>query len=392
MKRCKTLLCLALALIMALSLCTVAMAEETPDAASESLVVNSIEFAFDTDDYAYGASTYVNGSVSVNKVNGEAITSTSQYSGVVALPTFADDSFAAEICVDSIAGTSSPYIAVGGGATFAASTQYYLKIRFKLQSPADDPEATPQLAAAFGSSSVSLVDKNGNAITGVDCVRYDAMQNDDCYAVYFKLPTLSVTTGRETATFKKVVELGGNAAPGKTTFALKNAIENANINVVVEGSVTVDNKGEFKGNLVFSHSDSVLLNTALNDGIYVQEVNTELPNWTYDGQVWLVKRVPLTEVGRETTDSTDAKVLAARKVTSDGSGSYTDVEGEGWCLIENMTFKNIYTKNTVTPKPSKPATTVVEAPKTFDGGVALCAALSVLSMTGAVVVGKKRDK
>lgn len=69
-----------------------------------------------------------------------------------------------------------------------------------------------------------------------------------------------------------------------------------------------------------------------------------------------------------------------------------------------MSFTNTYTENTTThetihhqhttPAPEAPAATQpVASPKTGDMGVALYAAMALLSMSGsAVIIGKKRSK
>lgn len=377
MNRCKKLLCLALALIMALSLCTVAMADEATELSQVDFVLG--------EKYAYGKTAQdaigsaSNSNLSFDKVNNALNTG--------AFNLLYDN---CAICTKN----GNLYTGLASTTVLMDHTNYYLKIVFRVYS--NDPLGGYKLPADFEDlqavGEVVTLTFNGNTCNPVKVEPfYKQTSNNDVYdqcTVYFELPQLDAKTTTVTIPFAKKVELGGNKAPGSTTFKVEQLGEYPNVNVT--GTVTVTGDSEYKGQITVSGPEASV-DSCIKEGFVVKEVNDGAKNWTYDDTAWYVR-----EKDTPVLNSVDSSAATSSVTFEFIKGKIVDKEfvADSNEYSDTMFFTNIYTENTAapTPKPSKPATTVVEAPKTFDGGVALCAALSVLSMTGAVVVGKKRDK
>lgn len=378
MKRCKTLLCLALALIMALSLCTVAMAEETS---------NLTEVVIPVTNYKYGEDILSHDDI--ERIGWK----TSSVDGQVSV-----------IAVDEVMLCDSAEAASATLDTYLkAGKAYYLKLTLRetaefnhnyifVAPSTETSEANPGTAFKFT--------VNGSTPEAVKSATVDANANK--VAVVIKLPALEAENSTVEIPFTKTVVKNGSATPTAETFKfewVKRPVISATIsggtNEKVEAptfpnvTVTVDSiatngEGNYDGKIHVTGPKYEVEVFLMQEGFFVKEVAGSADNWTYDSQLWYVVNENWRgndgeyEYAFVKVDSTDYRCNGQNHDTSKH-----DTE---------LTFTNTYTKNTVTPKPSKPAPAVVEAPKTFDGGVALCAALSVLSMTGAVVVGKKRDK
>lgn len=377
MNRCKKLLCLALALIMALSLCTVAMADE---------VSNLTEVVIPVINYTYGEDI-------LNHSDIERIGwKTSSLDGIVSV--IAVENVMLCDSAEATSKTSDGYLMAGKA--------YYLKLTLRetaefnhnylfVAPNTENPEANPGTAFKFT--------VNGGAAADVKSASVDAQNNT--VAVVIELPELEAEEFTMEIPFTKTVVKNGGVTPPAETFKfewVKRPVISATIsgdtNEKVEDltfpnvTVTVDDiktngAGDYEGKIYVTGPKEEVNEFLMQEGFFVKEVAGSADNWTYDSQLWYVVKENWRNDGEYEfafvkVDSTAYKC--------DGQNHDTSKHNP------ELTFENYYTKNTVAPKPSKPATTVVEAPKTFDGGVALCAALSVLSMTGAVVVGKKRDK
>lgn len=367
MKRCKTLLCLALALIMALSLCTVAMAEET-------VVVTGISFTMG-DAYGYGKRTdnqLRNGGTVDYLENGTAKTSEN-----VSWFIICDESIVEKQADNSYVATTDYF--------FAANKQYYLKLEFTKQN--EDNGYAYTWSEEIAADSFSL--------NGVTAEIGSGVSNDEnSGTLYFALPKLKAVPLQ--IPFTAITKKGGNVVPGTGNFELEvaNATEGSNrpVSNYTFGGLAYTTNGVAEAPKYFTiqhdHYEAVL--ELLNEGIVVTQKNNVGDGWSHDDTAWgvTINYVEIASLSEENMD------LPAGYYFEFYEGKIVDKEftPDSDTPATSMSFENTYTKNTVTPKPSKPAPTVVEAPKTFDGGVALCAALSVLSMTGAVVVGKKRDK
>ena len=153
--------------------------------------------------------------------------------------------------------------------------------------------------------------------------------------------------------FTTTVELGGNTAPGETTFDLAivgaNAGEERYADVTVSGSVTTDGAGDYTGTLTLTGPADQLWNM-LCEGAFVQQVNAGEEGWTYDDTVWGLLLSQF--VASSSADSAEYTMLilpATCKETDDGV--YYDLDWEAESLDE-MSFTNIYTKSTT--KPAEP--------------------------------------
>lgn len=378
MNRCKKLLCLALALIMALSLCTVAMADE-----SSTLT----EVVIPVINYKYGGNILNNSDI--ERIGWKTSSQDGTVSVIAAEDVMLCDS------AEATSATSDSYLEAGKA--------YYLKLTlaeaagiakysYTFAAPStENPEANPGTAFMFT--------VNGGAAAPVKSASVDVQNNT--VAVVIELPELEAEKFTMEIPFTKTVVKNGGATPPAETFKfewVKRPVISATIsgdtNEKVEDltfsnvTVTVDDiktngAGDYKGKIYVTGPEEDVNAFLMQEGFFVKEVAGSADNWTYDSQLWYV----VNENWRNDGEYEFAFVkVDSTAYKCDGQNHDTSKHNT------ELTFENTYTKNTVAPKPSKPATTVVEAPKTFDGGVALCAALSVLSMTGAVVVGKKRDK
>ena len=74
------------------------------------------------------------------------------------------------------------------------------------------------------------------------------------------------------------------------------------------------------------------------------------------------------------------------ETTDDGEVHFREVEGAA--AEEEMTFENIYTRNTSYTTPDVKPTS---SPKTFDAGVALYGVSALLSLTGTALVIKRKN-
>lgn len=368
MKRCKTLLCLALALIMALSLCTVAMAEEGK--------VTSVDFTLTG--YGYGLNVAGAG---VERVTN--LSTNPNLSGIGCNKSFF-----------TYAGTELGMQSFTGA--FDAGTQYFVMVEYYVMSEdgfSIDGALTPTMTC--NGQSCQIADPTNGTIGGGGAkVDIRGENNETHYTVYFALPMLEASEITVEIPFSKIVKQDGSAAVPAETFSFEQVTfgeqQGSAVDVEIKDIVTNGAK-TYSGTIVVSGSKLAVENF-LKEGFYVREKNGGVDGWTYDDAVWCVIRHQDAAVNALTEE--DAAASTAKYDIDFFKGKIVDKEFEANSNTPDtaMTFTNTYTKNTVTPKPSKPAPAVVEAPKTFDGGVALCAALSVLSMTGAVVVGKKRDK
>lgn len=378
MKRCKTLLCLALALIMALSLCTVAMADE---------VSNLTEVVIPVNNYKYGES--ILDSDDIGRIGWKTSSVDGQVSVIAVEDVMLCDS------AEAASATTDSYLKNG--------KVYYLKLTLKeaagfnhnylfVAPSTETPEANPGTAFKFT--------VNGGEAAAVKSATVDA--NANAVAVVIELPALEVENSTVDIPFTKTVVKNGSATPPAETFKFEwvkrpvisatisgetnekvEALTFPNVTVTVD-SIATNGAGNYAGKIYVTGPKKEVDAFLMQEGFFVKEVAGSADNWTYDSQLWYV----VNENWRGNDGQYEYAFVKVDSTAYRCDGQNHDTSNHK----TELTFTNTYTKNVVTPKPSKPAPAVVEAPKTFDGGVALCAALSVLSMTGAVVVGKKRDK
>ena len=137
--------------------------------------------------------------------------------------------------------------------------------------------------------------------------------------------------------FTKTVELGGNTAPGETTFSLeitnfeelKEKCPNAEYKTVV----TINNgAGRYNGKLIISGSEN-LVKGSLQSGFYVREKNDNQPGWKYSDEVWCVEC---------TSDGSSFNFYPAEMKKTENEESYNKVENAD--AVDKMTFTNTYTE------------------------------------------------
>lgn len=405
MKRCKKLLCLVLALVMALSLCTVAMAAET-GVLTEEQTVNKIAFKMKSGVFEYGELPVVTvpgaglgasaSDLAIDKVNEAALDGSKFVNGAVGITS--------ATIVDSYEGTPAGTT----DSVLRANKQYYLQVVVYVngQGTVDAYPAKFAESITTGDFQLNIVD-DSTAYTpvSISTVTTNETTKVGSVTVYFELPKLTAITDYSAAPipFTKVVKLGGNTEPGAQTFTLEQAnvvsvvFPNDNDSnettpeVTVSGSVNTNGAGTYTDGKLTVTGDKIAVNAFLKEGFYVKEVDVNKEGWDCDDQVWFVKYV------NTTTNDGDA-VYAFRfwKATETANGCTYDADGE---YFTAMTFTNTYTENTTHEhtrrQPSTPTTpeAPVASPKTGDMGVALYAAMAVLSMSGsAVILGKKRSK
>ena len=159
-----------------------------------------------------------------------------------------------------------------------------------------------------------------------------------------------------TVPFTTTVKLGGNVAPGETTFDL--AIVGANVSeenyadVSVSGSVTTNGAGDYEGTLTLTGPEGQL-REMLCEGAFVQQVNAGEEGWTVDDTVYGLLWQDVAELA--TADTAEGiTVLILPVICEEGDdGVYYDLDWNADPLDE-MTFTNTYTKNTVPPEDPTP--------------------------------------
>ena len=169
------------------------------------------------------------------------------------------------------------------------------------------------------------------------------------YPVYDRIITLTVP-------FTTTVKQGDDAAPGETTFDL--AIVGANTgeenyaDVVVSGSVTTNDAGDYDGTLTFTGPERQLW-YMLSEGAFVQQVNGGEENWTYDDTVYglLLKQGAAYATDDAASPYTVLILPAISVETDDGVRYDIDWDAIDWNApqSEDMHFTNTYTKSTTEP-------------------------------------------
>ena len=197
---------------------------------------------------------------------------------------------------------------------------------------------------------------------------YYADEDVTLYPMWDEIVTLTVP-------FTTTVKLGGNAAPGETTFELEvvdaNAGEETYADVTVSAAVTTNGEGDYEGTMTLTGPSQQLWNM-LCEGAFVQQVNAGEEGWTYDDTVWgllLTEGVALASTDDAAPEYTVLILPATCEETE--NGLYYDLDWEATPL-ESMSFTNTYTK-TITepteptePTESDPNTGATTSPQTGD--------------------------
>lgn len=201
------------------------------------------------------------------------------------------------------------------------------------------------------------------------------------------------------------VKLGGNVAPGETTFALETFDSRGNEiifdNGAVFSSVTTNGAGSYKAAMTFNASFGELSGkfNSEKDGydtsyVFVRQVSVGEEGWTYDDTVWCL--LLLQFMACDFTDDTGKDnfklcVFPSKcKEKDDGSRHYyLDVDAGP---LGEMSFTNTYTKTTTQPTElteGNPGTgTSTIPPQTGDNSnLTLEFAMLVVSAVGVIATG-----
>ena len=157
--------------------------------------------------------------------------------------------------------------------------------------------------------------------------------------VFDKLITLTVP-------FTTTVKLGGDVAPGETTFDLEIVGNNAGgaeiSDVTVIGSVTTNGAGEYEGELTLT-GPSQQVENMLCEGAVVKEVDGGEEGWTYDDTVYgLLLWQGVAELA--TDDAAPEYTVLVLPVICEETddGVYYDLDWDATPL-DQMSFANAYT-------------------------------------------------
>ena len=203
-----------------------------------------------------------------------------------------------------------------------------------------------------------------------------------------------------TVPFTTTVNLGGNVAPGKTTFNLE-VVDSQGEKLNFEGvesiaSITTNGAGSYNGTMTFIGTYEQLMDM-LSEGAFVKQVNAGEENWTYDDTVWGLE-LDMGEIAELSTDMPDYSISiysTTFEEKENGKIYYLDSE------VEKMAFTNTYTKSiTDTTKPTESTENntnggKTKSPQTGDNSnLTLWLTLLVVSATGIISTGvyNKRKK
>lgn len=203
-----------------------------------------------------------------------------------------------------------------------------------------------------------------------------------------------------TVPFTTTINLGGNVAPGKTTFELE-VVDSQGEKLNSEGvesiaSITTNGAGSYNGTMTFIGTYNQLMDM-LSEDAFVKQVNAGEENWTYDDTVWGLK-LYMGEIAELSTDMPDYSLsIYSTTFEEKENGKIYSRDSE----VEKMAFTNTYTKSiTETTKPTESTKNntnggKTKSPQTGDNSnLTLWLTLLVVSATGMISTGvyNKRKK
>lgn len=384
MKKCKHLLCLVLSLVMALSLCTVALA----DTASPGTVSNLTEVVIPVKDYLYGESTHNHPAVGTVQWKTDSSSELSSQSAFAVTSVLLDSATATT-------GTSD--------SSLQANKSYYLSVSLTRDQgwnmlfvrPGTEP-GNPSSGTVFKFTVNGSTTATEIPVSNITLGNGNANDPLTVATVLIPLPALERDLYTEEIHFTKVVQQGGSATPPVTTFNFERVTSgvavtpidptNNNNNQSYDYSdvqvsidpITTNGAGEYEGTIKVTGPRAVV-EEFLMQGFFIREVAGSADNWTYDDQLWYVKN----ENWR-----TDGGYEYAFVKVDDTDYSCNHRENGTPNHFDTLTFTNTYTANTrhVYTAPTEK----IEAPKTFDAGIAVYGVMAVSSLLGMGYVGKKK--
>lgn len=131
-----------------------------------------------------------------------------------------------------------------------------------------------------------------------------------------------------------------------------------------------------------------MVNDYLEHGFFVHEKTHSDTHWACDTQCWFVQyHVSHSEDGNSTPVTCfkvdDCNTIPAFTEACNGNSTVEH-------YLNGVTFTNVYTKNVHRVPSSTTPTAKIEAPKTFDAGIAVYGVMAVSSLFGMGYVGKKK--
>lgn len=360
----KRIMSVLLCLVMAVSLCSVAMAIP-PQITSVDLSLNGYQ------DGALASRTTISID-SMGPAGSLELDGTNTYGG--AFKIYRTHTETNESCT-----LSNPLQA---NDTFAKDTDYWLEVKVKVTGDYD-----------IGSDTAFYLSNHGHGAASPEhCVRSNPGDSSSNYMTHatlvFKLDQLKQID----IPFTKVVELGGSKNASRETFNLEEVQRDEGAQYTVSGWVVTNGEGTYAdGKIVISGTVSALGNLA--EGIQVKEiVPTNAAGWTYDNTVWTIKVASITsgnESGNINGELTGSNGNQFAVVPSGNSYTWEVFKGEETEPSENIAFTNTYTAYRTTHRNPTP-TEKIEAPKTFDAGIAVYGVMAVSSLLGMGYMGKKK--
>lgn len=367
-----------LALVMALSLCTVALADTDADAAAAgtpSVTTISLE-GFYYGNTVDAISVSIAGNLNIRLLEKKLMVAdddgyTSEASGWIGL----FDNYYLQVTLVPSTDAPSDYVLPANSSDYELFVRQYDNNLRPL-----DPD--PNLARPAPNSIMSVEATNTSPA-----------------AVTLTFPlTLTVINYNVTIPLTKTVNQAGNVAPGVTTFELDILAECATEDngdpadyVTVSTTFTV---GDGSTPAITISGPKAMVNEYLDEGFFVREKTHSDNRWTCDNTIWFVEDNHVWGVDGNGS-------IACTKVTEWGVAPECEYSRENQSVthqphFNGVSFTNTYTENT-TPAPSRPhythtptPTEKIEAPKTFDAGIAVYGVMAVSSLFGMGYVGKKK--
>ncbi len=204
-----------------------------------------------------------------------------------------------------------------------------------------------------------------------------------------------------TVPFTTTVKLGGNVAPGETTFRL-GLIDGTGNELAYDdqcffAEITTDGAGSYSGVMTITATGE-WLDDMLSEGAFIWQYDGEEDGWTYDDTVWGV-RLSMPEIAARSVDGVQYSLLVYPTYIMDNGCFNLDLNAGP---VARMSFTNTYTYSYSAPvrdtatiiiggekEESKP---VEENPNTGAPVAANMSTLSVLVLAAAAVAVLKTRK
>ena len=392
----KRILSVLLALVMALSLCTVALADTTftptsPDASNNNPRNPVIGAGFVLDNFYYG------GLVSGIRAEGHAATNRGQ---------IATDEY--KLMFKS--GSDLSYATDWIGA-INDDEHYYLEVKFHVNYGDTAASAGTTLSTDKNDYKLYVCQYDTNLqqldpaypALGIAAESVEVTNSENMTPTGTALFPLTLTTGINYSVnipLTKNVTKGGSVAAPQATFGLE--IKSASDGESGDFATFFDDFIDVTDGFTYTPGTSdycitvsgpkAVVEAYLKAGFFVHEKAHSDTHWTCDTQCWFVQ-----DHTYHGNDSNTATKITSFKVDNCDTIPAFAESCNGTSTVEHcyngVTFNNVYTKNAHRVPSSATPTAKVEAPKTFDAGIAVYGVSALLSLTGSAwVVTRRRDR